>query len=127
MRLKLIDIEGELELAKMKKNHFQWQNSIMRAAIVFCLLVFILVIFIQPITKEVEVAQNLNNPNDQQIQILNNQTSEAETAIDPNPRFPSSTSPHKLALYSEPYLHQEISSLMNSLYEHNQTLLTSFI
>ena len=111
----------------MKKEHFQWQNNIMRAAILFCLLVFILVIFIQPLPNKAEVDQNLKNPDDLQIQILNNQTSSAKTAIDSNPRLPASTSPHKLALYSEPYLHQVISSVMTSLYAHNRTLLTSFI
>jgi hypothetical protein len=62
--LRLIDIEGELELAKMKKEHFQWQNNIMRAAILFCLLVFILVMFIQPPPNKAEVDHSLNNPDD---------------------------------------------------------------
>jgi len=62
--LRLIDIEGELELAKMKKEHFQWQNNVMRAAIVFCLLVFILVIFIQPLPKQVEIDPIINSPED---------------------------------------------------------------
>jgi len=72
--LRLIDIEGELELAKMKKEHFQWQNNVMRAAIVFCLLVFILVIFIQPLPKQADGDPMIKNPDNQQIQILKNQT-----------------------------------------------------
>ena len=49
------------------------------------------------------------------------------SAIDPSPRLPPRASPTKLALYSEPYLHQVISSHMTSLYAHNRTLLASFI
>jgi hypothetical protein len=62
--LRLIDIEGELELAKMKKEHFQWQNNIMKAAILFCLLVFIILIFIQPLPNKAEADYNLSNPDD---------------------------------------------------------------